>query len=79
MYSSYSYTLLCMFTVQWTTSIEALKCTLQFVDTPEAKLFIDEYVFKVINLMTQQRYRCTSIHLCINPYLVLIVACTCLL
>jgi len=40
--------------LQWTTSIEALKCTLQFVDTPEAKLFIDEYVFKVINLMTQQ-------------------------
>lgn len=63
--------------VQWATSIEALKCTLQFVDTPEAKQFIDEYVFKVINLMTQQRYRCVALHLFSNPYHVLIVVSTC--
>lgn len=61
--------LLSICSVQWATSIEALKCTLQFVDTPEAKQFIDEYLFKVINLMTQQRYRCVALH----PYHVLIV------
>lgn len=43
-------------TVPWALSIEALKAVFLHLNTTEAEQFVDEYLFKVINLMTQQRY-----------------------
>eukprot|EP01038_Epipyxis_sp_PR26KG_P004500 gene4500-6357_t len=40
--------------LQWNLSLESIKCAFQFIDTPEALQFIDEYLYRIMLLMTNQ-------------------------
>lgn len=42
-------------TVPWQLSIDALKAAWQLLEFPETQLFLDDYLYKIISLMTVQR------------------------
>lgn len=41
--------------VSWTLSHDAMKAAIQTIETPESQKFIEDYFYKILHMMTQQK------------------------